>query len=45
LGGEMLRERSGCGVEEGSMKIPSKGIFINRLYQIEAFLLLNSTLY
>ena len=28
LGGLMWRERSGDGFEEGSMKIPSKGIFL-----------------
>jgi hypothetical protein len=30
LGGLICRERSGSGVEDGSMKIPSKGIFINQ---------------
>ena len=29
LGGLMWRERSGSWVEEGSMKIPSKGIFFS----------------
>lgn len=32
LGGLMWRERSGTGFEEGSMKIPSKGIFLNFLF-------------
>lgn len=34
LGGLMWRERSGSWVEEGSMKIPSKGIFFSLAFSV-----------
>lgn len=37
LGKLMWRDRSGRGFEEGSMKIPSKGIFRERRGEVEGY--------